>query len=157
MHYTGLTRALYMAVNKNDDTIHLERVHYDKAAAEAAVKRADRILFTDRPPSKLHEDPNAPGSFICGWCPAKPVCHEGEWGRRNCRTCISATVDPEGGWECEYWHKGLTIEDQREGCPKHVYNPGVVPGEQVDGDEEGRWISYTLRDGTTFVDGGDDV
>ena len=47
-------------------------------------------------PAKLHEDPKAKAAFACGWCPAKAICHEGQFARRNCRTCISATPVLDG-------------------------------------------------------------
>ena len=45
----GLTRAFYLAKNKNDDTLYAERIEYDKAKAEEYVERARRIIFAEEP------------------------------------------------------------------------------------------------------------
>jgi CRISPR/Cas system-associated exonuclease Cas4 (RecB family) len=145
MHHTGIDRALYVAVNKNDDSLYVERVHYDKAAADRLIKRAERTINTDVAPSRME-------SFACAWCPAKAICLEGEFARRNCRTCVSATAI-EGGWRCEHWNKDLTFAEQLAGCDAHLYLPSLVPGEQIDADEEKRTITYRLTDGREMVDG----
>ncbi len=42
MHLTGITRALYMAVCKNTDALHIERVEADPAMAERLLDKAGR-------------------------------------------------------------------------------------------------------------------
>lgn len=157
MHFTGLTRALYVAVNKNDDQLYAERVRYDAMAALQLVARAERIIRADQPPAKLHDDPTAKAAFACGWCPARTVCHEGAWARVNCRTCLHATpvVDEgdAGRWHCARHDINLTPDEQRRGCHQHRYVPGLVPGEQVDVDEGRETITYRLADGSAWVDG----
>ncbi|WP_018261909.1 PD-(D/E)XK nuclease family protein [Methylobacterium sp. WSM2598] len=157
MHFTSLTRALYVAVNKNDDQLYAERVRYDAAAALQLVARAERIVRAERPPAKLHADPSAREAYACGWCPARKVCHEGAWARVNCRTCLHATpvVDEgdAGRWHCARYDLNLTPDEQRRGCPSHRYVPDLVPGEQLDVDEEGETISYRLADGSLWTDG----
>ena len=157
MHFTGMPRALYVAVNKNDDQLYAERVRYDATAALQLVARAERIIRADQPPAKLHDDPAAKAAFACGWCPARAVCHDGAWARVNCRTCLHATpvVDEgdAGRWHCARHDIHLTPDEQRRGCHQHRYVPGLVPGEQVDVDEGRETITYRLADGSTWVDG----
>ncbi len=157
MHFTGLPRALYVAVNKNDDQLYAERVRYDATAALQLVARAERIIQADQPPAKLHEDPAAKAAFACGWCPARAVCHDGAWARTNCRTCLHATpvVDEgaSGRWHCARHDRTLTPDEQRRGCDRHLYVPGLVPGEQVDVDEARETVTYRLADGSAWVDG----
>lgn len=145
MHHLGFDRALYVAVNKNDDTLYTERVEYDGATANRLMKRAERIIGEHTAPPKME-------TFACAWCPAKGICLEGEFARRNCRTCVSATP-VEGGWRCEHWNKMLTFAEQLAGCPSHLYLPSLVPGEQIDADEEKRTITYRLVDGREMIDG----
>jgi hypothetical protein len=155
MHYMQITRALYVAVNKNDDSLYSERVHYDKDAATALMHRAQRIIKAHAAPAKLHEDPNAKAAFVCGWCPAKAICHEGVFARRNCRTCVSATpvLEGKGGrWRCEFYNKDLTFEEQLAGCDHHIYLPSLVPGEQIDADPEARTITYRMKDESLWTD-----
>jgi hypothetical protein len=158
MHHMKLDRAFYIAVNKNDDALYTERVEYDKPAAEQLMKRAERIIRADHAPPKLHEDPTSKTAFACIWCAARAVCHEGEFARRNCRTCISSTpvVDESDGgvWRCEHWGKELSYEEQQAGCSAHRLLPSLVPGEQIDASEDERTITYLMRDGSEWVDGG---
>ena len=53
MHHRGLTRALYVAVNKNDDELYAERVKYDAARALSLVAKAERIVAAHAAPAKL--------------------------------------------------------------------------------------------------------
>jgi hypothetical protein len=151
MHHTKASWALYVAVNKNDDSIYVERVPYDAKQSEIILRRAERTIKAHAAPPKLYEDPKAKSAFACGWCPAKTVCHEGQFTRRNCRTCISSTP-VEGGWRCELKDKSLTFAEQLAGCEDHVYLPSLVPGEQVDADARARTITYKMGDGSEWVD-----
>jgi hypothetical protein len=157
MHFFEYDRALYIAVNKNDDNLYCERLEYDKKAAEYLVDLAQTIIQAPFPPPKLHENPDAPMAYVCGWCPARGVCHDGRPARRNCRTCISATaiIEGDGGqWHCDHWKKLLTLDEQKVGCPAHRWLPGLVAGEQVDADPETRSITYKMHDsGKEWTDG----
>lgn len=154
MHGLGLSRALYVAVNKNDDEIHAERVKYDAAAALRLMARADRVTTTHDAPPKLHEDPDAKMAWACRYCPALGVCHQGDMARRNCRTCLSASPVAYGKWHCDRFGRELSIEDQRVGCPSQRYLPSLVPFEQTDADPEMTRITYLRPDGAIWVDEG---
>ena len=160
MHEQGLTRALYVAVNKNDDDLYVERVEYDAAYSLTLVAKAERIVTSDRAPPKLHEDPEAKMAFQCRFmCDKRGVCHDGEPARRNCRTCMHSTAEMDGGgrWSCARLNvHSLTHEDQVLGgdCPHHRFLPDLVAGEQTDFDEAAEAITYAMRDGSTWVDAG---
>jgi len=151
MHFSGLDRAFYMAVNKNTDELHVERVSYDPQAAIVLVARAERIINTPEPPPKLHEDPTAKMAWVCNYCPAFDQCHASAFAVRNCRTCIHSTP-VDGGWSCEK-HGAIDTETQRVGCSQHLFIPGLVPGEQVDADVERGTVTYRMPDGNQWVDG----
>lgn len=155
MHGLGLTRALYVAVNKNDDEIYVERVKYDAHAALALMAKAERIVGAHQAPAKLHDDPDAKMAWVCRSCPALGVCHEGQFARRNCRTCLNATPIDGGEWRCERFNRVLSIEDQKVGCAHHLYLPALVPGEQIDaqGGERIEHVTYRLRSGIEWCDG----
>lgn len=157
MHLRGIDRALYVAVEKDSDELHIERIRYDAAFALRLMAKAERIVHADRAPAKLHEDPASKAAFACGWCPARGLCHGAAvglevWPRLNCRTCLhSSAVD--GGWHCARFDKPLTLDEQRAGCPAHLFTPDLVPGTQVDADEAAETVTYRLRDGSTWIDG----
>lgn len=156
MHHRSLERALYVAVNKDTDALYAERVAYDASVALRLIARAERIILADVAVPRLHEDPNARAAYACAWCPAFSVCHDRRFARRNCRTCLSATpvVDQgdRGAWRCELHDKELSVAEQQAGCPSHRYLPSLVPGEQIDADEETRVITYRLADGSEWRD-----
>ena len=155
MHLRSLTRALYLAHNKDDDDLYSERVERDPLRGAQLVAKAERIVTESSPPPKLHEDPSSRLAWMCPFCPALGVCHEGRWARRNCRTCLHATpeMDGDGHWSCARHRRDLSPADQRAGCAHHAFIPALVPGEQIDADEEAGTVTYTLSTGAPFVDG----
>ncbi len=151
MHLTGMTRALYLAVCKDDDNLHAERVRADREEAERLIAKACRIIFADRPPTKISDDPSW---WICRLCHHHPLCHEGGFAETNCRTCLHVTAMPEGWWECRLYG-GLEDGQQKTGCARHLFNPDLVPGEQIDADPDAGTVTYRLPDGNIWRNGQD--
>jgi hypothetical protein len=152
MHLSGMDRALYLAVNKDTDELHAERVRLDVEFAIRMVARARRIVCADRPPSKISNDP---AWHECRFCDHRAVCHEGATPPPHCRSCLHATPIEGGAWACAIGQL-LTPEAQRAGCPKHLYIPDFIPGEQIDAGQHGDgsgFVTYRLRDGTEWTDG----
>lgn len=152
MHAFGLTRALYLVVNKNDDARYAERIEYDAAYCIRQIARAERIIAASEPPARISEDPEW---FECRFCRHHSVCHEDAWPRVTCRSCLYSTPEMDGDaqWSCARWSKPLGVDEQKAGCPAHLFLPGLVPGEQIDADEEAETVTYELRNGKTWVDG----
>jgi CRISPR/Cas system-associated exonuclease Cas4 (RecB family) len=169
MLHAKIERALYVAVNKNDDSIYTERVRFDKTYAENLMIRARRIIEASTAPTKLHSDPDAREAYICGWCAFKGICHENVFAYRNCRTCLHATPlidggdsDNSGTWHCGRFNKSLTRKEQEAGCHRHLYLPSLVPGEQTDATTDVddadmptvATVTYVLKiDGEEWIDG----
>lgn len=155
MHAEKLTRCLYLAVNKNTDEIYAERVHYDKQSCILAEQRVERLVNDYTAPPKLYEDPDSKGAMqVCRWCRSFEQCHEAAFARQNCRTCISAVFTDNAEVRCRFWDKDLDYQTQQAGCIHHVYLPSLVPGEQIDANEDERWVKYRLNDGSEWTDGG---
>lgn len=152
MHLGGLTRAFYIARNKNDDELYAERVHYDAAQAGALMAKAERVLGAARPLPGVSSDP---AYFVCRFCSSQTVCHGGAMALRNCRTCLHSTpvMGGDAAWRCERLGRDLSIADQLAGCGQHLFIPDLVPGEQVDAAEDGSSVTYRLPDGSTWIDG----
>lgn len=153
MHAEHLTRCLYIAVNKNTDEIYTERVEYDHPFAVRLETKVDRIVRADQAPARLYPDPNAKSAFPCHWCTARPQCHEGEFARKNCRTCLSSEFLDGAVVRCTLWDKELDYKAQQAGCEKHLFLPSLVPGEQTDANEAERWVKYKLADGSEWMNG----
>lgn len=151
-HAKGLTRVLYMASCKDDEDLHLERVEYDPEFAIRAVARIERIIQMPEPPSRLCSKRD---DFRGKFCRQAAVCWGEEWPRVHCRTCLYSTPEMGGNaeWSCARWSKPLSLDEQAEGCEAQLLIPALVPGEQIDFDEEREEITYRLHDGSTWVDG----
>lgn len=153
MHGKGLSRALYMATNKDNEDLHVERVEYDADFALRAIARVERLVNTPEQPARLcikRDD------FRGVFCKQAEVC----WGeikpRAHCRTCLHSTplIDGNAGWDCARWSKPLSLDEQAEGCPAHLFIPSLLVGyEQIDVDEDAETITYRTPSGKTWIDG----
>lgn len=56
-------------------------------------------------------------------------------------------------WSCARRAKPLGLDEQRDGCPSHLFIPALVPGELIDADDEAETVTYQLRDGSMWIDG----
>ncbi len=131
---TGIDRALYLAVCKDDDRIHTERVRYDKDVAGKAIARGQRIALSDRMPEPISADPSY---FRCKFCDAHEFCHQSKTTKHvNCRTCAMATPMPDSTWHCAKWDAEIPLDSQRTGCDGHVLHPDLVPWQRKDGPDE---------------------
>jgi hypothetical protein len=145
MHLTGITRAMYLAVCKDTDALHIERLPAEQGEAQALLAKAGRIIFAARPPVRISDDPDW---WECRLCEHRGVCHDGLAAAVNCRSCLHATP-VEGGWHCARWETALDRRQQRHGCAKHLFVPDLAPGVVVDaGDDH---VVYRMADGSTWT------
>lgn len=149
MHLLGLTRTFYLVKNKDTDELWSERVELDVAHAAALLAKGERIKSSSVPPARISDDPIY---FQCAGCAAFSICHQGQFAKRNCRTCLHSTPVTDG-WHCARHDHVLSIDDQLVGCPNHLYLPGLVPGDQVDADEVAETVTYRLADQISWIDG----
>ena len=153
MHAFGLTRCLYLVVNKNDDELYSERIEYDIEFTLRLLARLERIINSATPPPRISDNPEF---FGCMFCRKKDVCHNGEWPRSTCRSCLYSTPEMtgDGHWSCARFSKPISFDEQKAGCPAMLFIPDLVPGEQVDCDEEKETVTYKLKTGEIWIDGG---
>jgi len=159
MGYTGMERALYLAVNKNTDELYSERIEFDPVEFAKLKARAERVITANEPPLKISKDPSW---YVCKMCDFHEHCHGEAAPAVNCRTCAHSTpeMDGEGRWSCAL----LTGEDnsipmsaQRTGCGGHRYIPillenfatmkDVVAGDVVYATEHGEFVNGRPEDG----------
>ena len=123
MGMSGMDRAAYIAVNKNDESIHFERIRFDKKEWLRLLQKAKEIIFATEPPDRINE---SPAWFECKWCAYADICHDqGDIAEKNCRTCKYATALEEGGWACDNYNTVRTHEEQTQECPDHCYREGM--------------------------------
>ena len=131
---TKIERSLYVAVCKDDDRIHTERLKLDKEVAGKAIERGKRIALTDRIPEPISSDPSW---YQCKFCDAHDFCHQSKTTKHvNCRTCANATALPDSTWHCARWDDVIPLDAQRVGCKSHVLHPDLVPWQRKDGPDE---------------------
>lgn len=118
----GLNWALYGAVCKDNDDLHLEVLRFDSANAERYFDRAGAIVASKEPPPKINE---SPAWFSCKWCKSFEICHYGKPALKNCRTCQWSKPIENAQWGCLKTRTILSKEDQWEGCGEHQYIPGL--------------------------------
>lgn len=153
MHYFGLSRCLYLVVNKNDDERYAERIEYDAAYCLRQLARCERIIASDEPPVRICENIAMPP---CLFCRHKAVCHEDAFPRVSCRTCLHSTPEMggDGHWSCARWSKPLSTDEQKAGCPAHLLIPALVPGALLETNEDAETVTYQLNNGKIWIDGG---
>lgn len=138
MHLSGLKRCAFICVNKNTDAIYMERIKYDQAYALNLIAKAEEIIFSDKPPAKINQDPSF---YLCRFCDYKDVCHNSRPPEVNCRTCAHATPerDGDGKWSCAKGH------DFGKVCDDHLFNPHAMPWEVNDAGPD--FVEYVDDDG----------
>ena len=146
LKWSGLTRAHYFSVCKDNDKYYNERVRYDKEFAETLTAKAKAIIFAPEPPDgiSMHGD-----AWDCKYCDYAPLCKREALPEINCRTCSHSTpkiMDMKGRWDCERLQKLITTDDQKDACQHHIYIPALVPMDVSDADADAGTITYA--DGT---------
>ena len=156
MHLTGLKRALYMVVNKDNDELYTERVRHDSKRAQALIDKAESIINATTPPERISDRPD---SFACKFCDAKALCHKTsevavEVPKLDCRQCVHATPIEDGEWACK-----LKDCDATEPCDHHLFLPGLVdfatPTDALTCYDGSDVIEFTNADGTVWHHGPD--
>lgn len=156
MGWTGMERAFYLAVNKNNDELHAERVEFDKPAHDKTMEKAHRVVFAAGPLSKMNEDPSW---YECKFCDHASTCHGARVPPATCRTCVHATPVVEGDgavWRCaKHDNDVLTPATQRAGCEEHLFIPPLLANYAEPLDAGDGWVAYRRRDnGRHFVNCG---
>jgi hypothetical protein len=155
MGLMDLTRALYMAVNKDTDDLYTEWVQFDRERFEFMLSRAQRLIEMTEPPAGISTDP---ANWQCKMCSHWRYCHGGVAAEANCRTCVHATPVENAQWRCEY-HGNAVLSDQaqRDGCEVHLLIPALIPyAEPIDGADG--WMAYRHKEtGAQFVNAAEGV
>lgn len=119
MSMSGMDRAVYLAVNKNDENIHMERIRFNKADYSRILQRAKEIIFSNTAPDRIND---SPAWWQCKFCGFANICHDnGELAAVNCRTCKFSMAQESGGWMCD--KNGTALPSQP--CTDHVYAEGM--------------------------------
>lgn len=109
----NLNYGIYMAVNKNDDELHIEVLKLDHALGEALERKAGMIIFSQTPPSGISM---SPAFFDCTYCDHRNPCFFNEPADVNCRSCIKCRPVEDANWFCEQWNSVVPKEAIPNAC-----------------------------------------
>lgn len=91
------THFMYVAENKNDDTLDLQILPVNNAAASLAVARGERIVYTQN----IAQLERTEEKWRCKMCDFKDMCKKRERAKaRNCRSCGHFMPMQDGTWMC---------------------------------------------------------
>jgi hypothetical protein len=156
MGLTGMDRAFYMAVNKNNDELYTERVEFDPVEFARLKARAERVINASEPPLKISEDPSW---YVCKMCDFHEHCHGTAAPQVNCRTCAHSTpvLNGDGQWDCSRvpgtCEPDIPLDVQRTGCKSHRYIPILLQNFATQTDYVNGDVIYTDCDGIVFGNG----
>jgi hypothetical protein len=147
MGLSELTRAVYVVVCKDDDSLYVERVRFEPRTFKALLMRANRIIKAESPPDRLSEDP---AFWVCKFCPFASHCHGSLVPPCHCRTCVHAAPAASASWSC------ANSLPMAAGCGAHIYIPGLLHwAEPLDGTPE--WVRYRVKStGREFINCADE-
>lgn len=117
MYEFNLKRTLFIAVNKNDDNIYIERLRFEDnyTLPKMLLEKAESIILSEFPPDKKYK----PTWYECKYCDAKDICHFSHPVEINCRTCQQLDLMKEGLWSCNFHGQLRSTEEQRVACPSY--------------------------------------
>jgi hypothetical protein len=158
MGLADLTRALYLAVNKDTDELHAERIEFNAKEFKVLLSKAERIIRANEPPPRISTRPD---DFRCKFCDAYNMCwSHGEQAVmlpcKSCRSCchITPEIDKDetwARWSCKK-RGDITLLEQLAACDAHLLLPSFITfAEPVDAGDD--WIEFKNKDGDTWRHG----
>lgn len=104
---------LYLSINKNDDTIHVEIEELSFEECERKEQRAKDIIYATTPPKRVSASPTF---WLCKGCFANAVCHLSAKPETNCRSCVNAVPVADGQWHCNFHNAIIPKEFWPKAC-----------------------------------------
>lgn len=127
MYEKELTRALFMAVNKNNSEFYTERLKSDNGFAKELIEKGNTIVFCEDYNELPRIGNNKQSWYECKWCSYNKICFGEEKVKEiNCRTCVNCDLINNGKFACSLdksQENGyeLSTKEQKEGCNKHEF------------------------------------
>ena len=153
MHCSKVPRCLFVAVCKDDDRMHVERVKLDDGYACRMLDRGVGYALDTHIPGPLSADPTF---YKCRMCSFSPFCHSKEKMPDHicCRTCAFSIAMPDGRWKCVNPAVDDVIPEGRdlEEYPCHAIHPDLVSWEVDHLRTDGRNICWVI-DGQRVLNG----
>ena len=117
MLYSNLTRALYVALCKNDENYHIERIYPDNNVQKTIELRIKKLLESRTSPVGMSDNGT---SQDCKYCGMRSVCVGEKSPIKTCRSCDHVEVVCENGaWRCSLFDKILNSTQQVAACENY--------------------------------------
>ena len=107
---------VYLNINKNDDSLHIEVVKLNHNLGEQMIMKAEQIIMSQTAPARLSDNPTF---HKCGYCHMKEVCHKGAVVEVNCRSCAFARPVENAEWFCEVYNGNIPKDFIAKACPSY--------------------------------------
>ena len=107
---------VYLNINKNDDSLHIEVVKLNHNLGEQMIMKAEQIIMSQTAPARLSDNPTF---HKCGYCHMKEVCHKGAVVEVNCRSCAFARPVENAEWFCEVHNGNIPKDFITKACPSY--------------------------------------
>ena len=107
---------VYLNINKNDDSLHIEVVKLNHNLGEQMIMKAEQIIMSQTAPARLSDNPTF---HKCGYCHMKEVCHKGAVVEVNCRSCAFARPGECAEWFCEVHNGNIPKDFIAKACPSY--------------------------------------
>ena len=108
---------VYLNINKNDDSLHIEVVKLNHNLGEQMIMKAEQIIMSQTAPARLSDNPTF---YKCGYCHMKEVCHKGAVPEVNCRSCAFARPVENAEWFCDVHNGVIPKEFIPQACPSYI-------------------------------------
>lgn len=112
----GFRYSLYMALDKDNDDLHVEIVDNDYNGASMDELRLSTIIQSAKPPARISENAT---DFRCKMCRHQAICHVGADYERNCRSCDYASPIAGGEWQCNLVTQTIPRDVVAIGCSQY--------------------------------------
>jgi len=109
----GLDYCMYMYINKNDDSMHVEIVKLSKKLGRTMLIKAESIINSQTAPQKISENSKYVG---CQTCKAKHICHDKAIPEKNCRSCTESKPVENCEWFCQKHNSVIPKDFILNGC-----------------------------------------
>ena len=107
---------VYLNINKNDDSLHIEVVKLNHNLGEQMIMKAEQIIMSQTAPARLSDNPTF---HKCGYCHMKEVCHKGAVVEVNFRSCAFARPVENAEWFCEVHNGNIPKDFIAKACPSY--------------------------------------
>lgn len=117
MYFMKLPKAIYIAVNKNNDDLYIEKIDYNEDSIRNIMGLTAQLLFTNEIPPQVHGHPQGYTCQRFGGCPHVGTCFGTDKPLQTCRSCIhgSPFIDEDvnkNSWHCKKHNINIPLEEQ---------------------------------------------